>query len=118
MADQQRKGRVQQEILKNVTDIIQKEVNDPRVQGITVTEVDLTGDLQDATVYYSSLSDDPEEMEKIQHGLDKATGLIQSKVGQRLTTYHTPRLQFKRDRSIETGNRIDELLNQLKQDDQ
>ena len=117
MANQQRHGRVQQEILRNVTDILQKEVNDPRVQGITVTEVELTGDLQDATVYYSSLNEDAEENENIQKGLDKATGLIQSQVGQRLTTYHTPRLVFKRDRSIETGSRIDELLNQIKDQD-
>lgn len=118
MANQQRHGRVQQEILRNVTDILQKEVNDPRVQGITVTEVELTGDLQDATVYYSSLNEDAEENENIQKGLDKATGLVQSQVGQRLTTYHTPRLVFKRDKSIETGNRIDELLNKIKDQDE
>lgn len=117
MANRQRHGRVQQEILRNVSEILQKEVNDPRVKGITVTEVELTGDLQDATVYYSSLNKDPEENENIQKGLEKATGLIQSQVGQRLTTYHTPRLVFKRDRSIETGSRIDELLNQIKDQD-
>ena len=118
MANQQRHGRVQQEILRSVTDILQKEVNDPPVQGITVTEVELTGDLQDATVYYSSLNEDPQENENIQKGLDKATGLVQSQVGQRLTTYHTPRLVFKRDKSIATGNRIDELLNQIKDQDE
>lgn len=118
MANQQRHGRVQQEILRSVTDILQKQVNDPRVKGITVTEVELTGDLQDATVYYSSLNEDPQENEEIQKGLDKATGLVRSQVGQRLTTYHTPRLVFKRDESIATGNRIDELLNQIKDQDE
>lgn len=116
MANTQRHGRVQQEILKNVSEVIQKKMNDPRIKEITVTEVDLTGDLQDATVYYSTLDDNAESIDRVQKGLDKATGMIQSLVGKRLTTYHTPRLQFKRDQSIETGSRIDQLLAQLKKE--
>ncbi len=116
MANQQRVERVQAEVLRLVSEILASDVKDPRVNGVTVTEVDLTGDLQDATVYYSSLDDDPATMEEVQKGLDKASGMIQSKVGQNLTTYHTPRLVFKRDTSIEQGNRIDQLLNQLKEE--
>lgn len=114
MANQQRIGRIQAEVLRHVSEILASEVKDPRIQAITVTEVDLTGDLQEATVYYSSLDDDPKKIEDIQKALDKASGMIQSKVGQQLTTYHTPRLTFKRDQSIEQGNRIDQLLNQIK----
>ena len=46
-----RVGRVAQEILKEVNDIIRNNVRDPRVQGITITDVELTGDLQQAKIY-------------------------------------------------------------------
>lgn len=117
MAKQFRQGRVQQEILKEVSDIILRKVRDPRVQGVTITEVDLTGDLQEATVYYTSRESSDQEKEDIQTGLEKASGLIRKELGSRLTTYHTPELHFKRDESIEYGSRIDQLLDQLKRED-
>jgi len=48
-----RVGRVSQEILREVNDILSKKVRDPRVQEITITEVEVTGDLQIATIYYT-----------------------------------------------------------------
>ncbi|KFN91774.1 ribosome-binding factor A [Tetragenococcus muriaticus PMC-11-5] len=51
-----RDRRVAQEILKEVTQVLQKKIRDPRVQGVTITDVDVTGDLQQATIYYSILS--------------------------------------------------------------
>jgi len=112
-----RVGRVAQEILKEVNDILLNTVRDPRVNGITITDVDLTGDLQQATIFYSTLETDEETKKETQTGLDKATGLIRKELGGRLTTYHTPELEFKRDESVEYGNRIDELLNELKNED-
>ncbi len=52
-----RVGRLEQEIQKEVNDILLKRVRDPRVQGVTLTGVEVTGDLQQATIYYSILSD-------------------------------------------------------------
>lgn len=118
MADKKRVGRVSQEILRAVNEVILKEVRDPRINGITITEVEMTGDLQQATIYYTSLDDNDEAKEEVQAGLEKASGLIKSGVGEHLTTYHTPELLFARDESIESGNRIDELLNQIRQDEQ
>lgn len=112
-----RVGRVSQEILKEVNDILMNTVRDPRVKGITITEVDLTGDLQQATIFYSTLETDDQTKKETQAGLDKATGLIRKELGSRLTTYHTPELEFKRDESVEYGNRIDQLLNELKNED-
>ena len=54
---QYRVGRLEQEIQREVTDILLKRVRDPRVEGVTVTGVEVTGDLQQATIYYSILSD-------------------------------------------------------------
>ncbi|HLR88888.1 MAG TPA: 30S ribosome-binding factor RbfA [Atopostipes sp.] len=112
-----RVGRVSQEILKEVNDILMNTVRDPRVEGITITDVDLTGDLQQATIFYSTLETDDQTKKETQAGLDKATGLIRKELGSRLTTYHTPELGFKRDESVEYGNRIDQLLNELKNED-
>lgn len=112
-----RVGRVSQEILKEVNDILMNTVRDPRVEGITITDVDLTGDLQQATIFYSTLETDDQTKRETQAGLDKATGLIRKELGSRLTTYHTPELGFKRDESVEYGNRIDQLLNELKNED-
>lgn len=112
-----RVGRVSQEILREVNDILLNTVRDPRVDGITITDVDLTGDLQEATIFYSTLETDDQTKKETQTGLDKATGLIRKELGARLTTYHTPELEFKRDESVEYGNRIDELLNEIKNEE-
>jgi len=112
-----RVGRVSQEILKDVNDILLKRVKDPRVQDVTITDVDVTGDLQQATIFYSTLKEDEETKKETQQGLDKATGLIRKELGDRLTIYKTPEIHFERDESIEYGNRIDELLNEIKKED-
>lgn len=117
MAQQVRIGRLSQEIQREVNDILQKRVRDPRVQGVTITGVDVTGDLQHATIYYSILSDLASDAEKTQRGLDKATGLIRRELGHRLSIYVTPEIKFEQDKSVRYGDHIDELLNQLHQKD-
>ena len=110
---QYRIGRVSQEIQKETTDILLKRVRDPRVAGVTITGVNVTGDLQQATIYYSILSDKAGDGEKAQRGLEKATGLIRMELGQRIRLFKIPELTFSRDESVQYGNRIDELINQL-----
>lgn len=113
-----RVGRVAQLILREVNDILLTDIRDPRTEGITITDVDLTGDLQEATIYYSTLNTDDETKTETQEGLDNATGLIRKELGSRMTTYHTPEIHFERDESVEHGNRIEELLNQIKNDEE
>ena len=110
-----RVDRLAGEIQREVDDILLKRVRDPRVKGITITGVDVTGDLQQATIYYSLLSDLASDGEKAQAGLDKATGLIRSELGSRLNIFKTPAIKFERDKSIAYGSRIDQLINQLQQ---
>lgn len=112
-----RAGRIRQEILREVNDILNKMVKDPRVQNITITDVEVTGDLQQATIYYSSLNDLQSERESIQKGLEKATGLIRKELGSRLTLYRTPELSFERDSSIDYGTKIEELIRKMKEAD-
>ncbi|MDO4903828.1 MAG: 30S ribosome-binding factor RbfA [Limosilactobacillus sp.] len=110
-----RVDRLAQQIQREVDDILLKRVRDPRVQGVTITDVDVTGDLQQATIFYSILSDKASVGQKAQEGLDKATGLIRSELGARLNIFKTPELKFERDPSVAYGSRIDELINKLHQ---
>lgn len=117
MVQHYRVGRLSQEIQREVNDILMKRVRDPRVEGVTITGVEVTGDLQNATIYYSTLSNLASDAEKTQKGLDKATGLIRRELGQRLSIYVTHELKFVRDESVRYGDHIDELLNKLHQQD-
>lgn len=111
---QYRVGRLQQEIKKEIDDILLKRIRDPRTQGVTITDVSVTGDLQQATIYYSILSNLASDEKKAQTGIDKATSLIRYELGQRLTIYKIPEIHFERDKSIQYGSKIDELINDLK----
>ena len=113
-----RVGRVSQEILREVNDILSKKVRDPRVQEITITEVEVTGDLQIATIYYTTLQKLASERQATERGLEKSKGLIRRELGKRLSLYKTPELIFKRDESVDYGNHIDELLKSIQEEDE
>ncbi|AVK60494.1 30S ribosome-binding factor RbfA [Lactobacillus sp. CBA3606] len=117
MAQHYRVGRLEQEIQREVDDILLKRVRDPRVAGLTITGVTVTGDLQQATIYYSILSDKASDDAKTAAGLEKAKGLIRSELGSRLSIYKTPELTFERDHSVQYGSHIDQLINNLKRQD-
>lgn len=111
-----RDRRVGQEILKEVNDILRKKVRDPRVENVTITDVHVTGDLQQATIYYSILSDLASDKKKAKEVLEKASGLIRRELGHNLSIYKTPELTFELDESVVYGNHIDQLLRNLNKD--
>lgn len=113
---QYRDRRLAQEILREINDILRKTVKDPRVEGVNITDVRVTGDLQQATIYYSTLTDKPEDIERIAKGLEKAKGIMRKELGRRLRIYKTPEIFFERDESLEYGSHIDELLRNLHKD--
>lgn len=110
-------GRVETQVQREVDDILLKLVNDPRVKGVTITGVKLTGDLQQATIFFSILNDDPKAIAEAQAGLDKAKGLIRSEVGKRISLFKVPELTFKQDSSVQYGARIDQLLAEMRRKD-
>lgn len=111
-----RANRVAEEMKKEISDIIAHKIKDPRVGFVTITDVEVTGDLQQATVFFSVLGDEGQK-EKSMIGLEKAKGFIRSEIGQRIRLRKTPELFFQFDESIEYGNRIDELLIKLKKEE-
>lgn len=110
-------GRVETQIQREVDDILLKLVNDPRVSGVTITGVDLTGDLQQATIYYSTLKADEQSKSEAQAGLDKASGLVRREIGRRIRLFKVPTIAFARDESVEYGAKIDKLLAKARQID-
>lgn len=108
-----RSDRVAVEIQREINDILRHKIRDPRVQDVNITEVQVTGDLSQATVYYSLLSNLASDNEKAKKGLEKATGLVKRELAQRMTMYRIPDLKFAKDESVEYGSKIDELLRNL-----
>lgn len=111
-----RVGRLEQEIQREINDLLLKRIRDPRIEGVTVTGVEVTGDLQQAKIFYSVLSELASVNKKAAEGLDAATGLIRKELGSRLRIYKTPELKFVKDESVQYGNKIDDLIRQLRQD--
>jgi ribosome-binding factor A len=101
-----RSQRVAEQIQRELADLLQFEVKDPRVSRVTVTEVEVTGDLAHAKVYYSSTEGSPE----LQKGLEKAAGFLRSQLSQRMLMRTVPQLHFVYDASIERGMRLSRLI--------
>ncbi|MBX9972451.1 30S ribosome-binding factor RbfA [Bacillus sp. CMF12] len=107
-----RANRVGEQMKKELGEIIGRKIKDPRVGFVTVTDVQVTGDLQQATVFISVLGDE-EQRENTLRGLAKAKGFIRSEIGQRIRLRKTPEILFEFDESIDYGNRIESLLHQI-----
>lgn len=109
---QLRANRVAEQIKKEMGDILTTKLKDPRVGFVTVTDVDVTGDLQQATIYVSVLGDEEKKDETLL-GLAKATGFIRSEIGSRIRLRKTPEITFEYDEALEYGNRIETILKDL-----
>ena len=107
-----RSNRIGEQMKKELSDIIGRKLKDPRVGFVTVTDVAVTGDLQQATVYISVLGD-AKQREDTLKGLEKAKGFMRSEVGHRIRLRKTPELFFEFDESIDYGNRIETLISQI-----
>lgn len=110
-----RSNRVAEQMKKELGDILTRKLKDPRVGFITIMDVKVTGDLQQATVYISSLGDDHERQETLK-ALEKAKGFLRSEIGSRIRLRRTPELTFEFDASVEYGNKIESLLRSIKEE--
>ncbi|GIO29956.1 MULTISPECIES: 30S ribosome-binding factor RbfA [Paenibacillus] len=111
-----RVGRVGEQIKKELSQLIQSELKDPRIGFLTVTGVDVTNDLSQAKVYLSVLGDE-EQKENSLKALEKANGFLRSELGKRIRLRHIPELIFKFDESIAYGSKIEKLLGEISKND-
>ncbi|MGI6669625.1 MAG: 30S ribosome-binding factor RbfA [Acetivibrionales bacterium] len=103
-------GRISEQVKKEVSDIIQNELKDPRLpQMISVTEAEVTRDLRYAKVYVSVLGTDDDKKSALQ-ALKNAAGFVRREIGQRLQLRYTPEVIFELDNSIERGMYITKLI--------
>lgn len=111
-----RTNRISEEMRKEISNIIQNELKDPRLpKFISVTSVNVTRDLRYAKVYVSVLGNDEDKKHAIQ-GLKSAAGFIRREVGHRIQMRYTPEVQFELDTSIEHGVYMTKLINETVKD--
>ena len=108
-----KRERLENILKREISTIIFSDVKDDRLKFVTITKVDLTNDLSIATVYYTVLGD-KEQVEATAQNLAEAKGFIKGLLGKRLEIKKIPDLKFKFDESFEQGNRIEEILKQIK----
>lgn len=109
-----RANRVAEEIKKELGEILTVKLKDPRVGFVTVTDVEVTGDLQQAKIFISVLGDQEKKNETLL-GLAKAKGFIRTEIGKRIRLRKTPEISFEYDEALEYGNRIETILRDLKE---
>ena len=108
-----RAERIGEQMKKELMDIINNKVKDPRVGFITITDVVLTNDLSQAKVFLTVLGNDKNTFK----ALDKAKGFIKSELGSRMRLRIMPELMYEYDQSIEYGNKIERMIQDLHKQD-
>ncbi|HEY5624162.1 MAG TPA: 30S ribosome-binding factor RbfA [Gammaproteobacteria bacterium] len=107
--DYPRKLRVAAELQRALNSLLATEVKDPRLDEITVSEVEVSGDLSVARIRFSTLDPDSDPAPVLE-GLSKAGGFLRSRVGQILGLRRTPELRFEHDESARAGIEIGALI--------
>jgi ribosome-binding factor A len=105
-----------EELKNEISAIIAQEIRDPRVGFATVTEVKVSPDLRHARVAVSILGS-PQEKQETLEALVRATGYIRHLIGERIRLRHTPDLSFAYDDSIERGERMMRLFEEIETED-
>ncbi|AMB58098.1 30S ribosome-binding factor RbfA [Microterricola viridarii] len=116
MVDQARAKKMADRIQVIIAKRLERGVRDPRMGFVTITDVQMTGDLQHASVYYTVYGSD-EERADTAAALKAATGMFRSEVGKNLTARLTPSLEFLLDAIPENAAHIDELLREAHERD-
>lgn len=112
----QRAQRVAEVIKQEISQLLLRGIKDPRIGFVTVTDVEVTGDLRSAKVFVSVFGSEQQKHDSME-GLQAATGFIRREVGKYLKLRHTPELAFKFDESVTYGAHINKVLHELNQDE-
>jgi ribosome-binding factor A len=108
-----RSERVSELLHREISRLLKSEINDPRLEPLTVTGVRCSDDLREATVFVSVMG---EQKDEALQGLEHAGTFIRTQVGRNCYLRIVPRLHFKLDRTIEQAARINTLLNQIRRE--
>lgn len=108
--------KVQEFIKQEISQIILTELKDPRIGFVTVTRVEVTGDLRNAKIFISLMGSN-EQKEATLQGLQRALGFMRTEIGKRLRLKMTPDLSLAVDESLDHSVRIQKLLDEIKHDE-
>jgi len=117
MSSQTRMRQLADRIRTLAAELIERRVKDPRLGFVTVTDARVTGDLREATVFYTAFGDERTRAASAA-ALDSATGMMRSEIGRRLGMRHTPSLTFIADAVPENAAVVDDLLRQARERDE
>ena len=108
-----RQQKIGAQLQRVLSELISREINDPRVGNVTITSVSVSPDMKAARVYYVPFaSQNPPE--QVQEGLKRASGFLRREVAQQLGLRYMPRLEFVFDESIERAARLTGLINKAR----
>ncbi|MBA3756536.1 MAG: 30S ribosome-binding factor RbfA [Nitrosomonas sp.] len=107
--DYSRALRIADQIQRELADLIQHEIKDPRVGQVTIISVEVTRDYSHAKVFYTTLAN-KEEKFLVENGLEHAKGFLRSNLSHRMKLRITPQLHFIYDESVERGVRLSKLI--------
>jgi ribosome-binding factor A len=111
--DNPRAKRLGEQIQRELTELLRRDVKDERIGNVTITAVNVTGDLRTARVYYLVFGKEGPDP-KVQQGLTSAAGFLRNALSKSLMIRYTPTLTFELDTSIEHGVRLTQLIDSLK----
>lgn len=106
-----RSDRVAQTLLRQLAVILNDQVKDPAVSGLTITDVEVTKDLRQAKIFVTRMADDEVDVAAVMHALDKANGFIRRSLARVIDMRHVPNLLFKYDNSVSESARMSALIN-------
>jgi ribosome-binding factor A len=112
-----RQIQVADEIREIMSVLLQRELKDPRIGFVTITEVDVTSDFKYAKIFVSVMGT-PEEKRDTMTALTSSRGFVRRELASRMTIRFVPEITFKLDQSIEHSDNINRLLNELRQADE
>jgi ribosome-binding factor A len=114
--DYARSRRIGEEIQRSLSEIVRRDLKDPRLQYLTITAVEVSRDLSHANIFCSPLDPDGDPAPMLE-ALQSASGFIRRQLGRSLTTRQTPQLHFARDESIAIGSHLTSLIDSVVEDD-
>lgn len=111
-----RSSRVAEQVRRELAELIQLEVKDPRVGLVTLTDVEISPDYAHAKVFFTSLKGES-GVSEVLAGLRAASGFLRRELGRRVRIHTLPELHFAYDRSVEQGDRLSRLIDEAVRSD-
>ena len=115
MSSQLRIEKLQELIKQEMSKMLLREIKDPRIGFVTVTDVEMTGDLREAKIFVSIMGND-EQVKESMKGLQSALGFIRREIGRRIKIRFTPEISFALDTSLDYSEHIQKILLDIEKD--